>query len=55
MQMLLSTARASSEGLERIFSTFGLVHSKVRKKLGVKMTAKVVFLFKALNANSTDI
>ena len=35
--------------LERIFSRFGLVHSKIRNKLGVEKAAKLVFLYKVLN------
>ena len=45
----LHSARASSAGIERIFSTFGFVHSKIRNRLGTTKAAKLVFLFKLLN------
>ena len=45
----LLTAVASSSGVERIFSTFGLVQSKLRNKLGTDKAAKLVFLFKEYN------
>lgn len=40
---------ASSASVERIFSTFGLVHSKLRNRLGVEKAGKLVFLHKVLN------
>lgn len=43
------TASASSASVERIFSRFGLVHSKLRNRLGVEKAAKLVFLYKVLN------
>jgi len=45
----LLTATASSAGVERVFSSFGLVHSKLRNGLGVEKAGKLVFLFKLLN------
>lgn len=45
----LMTAKATSAGVERIFSTFGFVHSKLRNQLGVEKAAKLAFLFKSLN------
>lgn len=45
----LMTAVASSAGLERIFSSFGLVHSDLRNRLGVEKAAKLTFLMKTLN------
>ena len=39
----LHTARASSAGIERIFSTFGFVHSKIRNRLGTVKAGKLVF------------
>lgn len=42
-------ATASSAGIERIFSSFNLVHSKLRNRLGVEKASKLVFLFKSLN------
>lgn len=45
----LMTATASSAGIERIFSTFGLVHSDLRNRLGIEKAAKLTFLMKCLN------
>jgi len=45
----LFTAVASSAGIERIFSTYGLVHSKIRNRLGVEKSSKLVAIFKSLN------
>lgn len=45
----LVSAVAASSGVERIFSSYGLVHSKLRNRLGTHKAAKLVFLFKALN------
>lgn len=45
----LMTAKATSAGVERMFSTFGFVHSKIRNQLGVEKAAKLAFLFKSLN------
>lgn len=46
-QLLIATA--SSASVERLFSTYGLVHSKLRNKLGNEKAAKLVFLYKAFN------
>ena len=45
----LFTARASTSNIERIFSTFGLVHSKLRNRLQIQKAGKLVFLYKFLN------
>lgn len=45
----LFTAQASSASVERIFSTFGLVQSKLRNRLGTEKAGKLVFLFKCFN------
>ena len=45
----LLTAVASSASVERIFSTFGFVHSAVRNRLGIEKAGKLVFLFRVLN------
>lgn len=45
----LLSAVAASSGVERVFSSYGLVHSKLRNRLGTHKAAKLVFLFKALN------
>ena len=37
------TARASTDGIERIFSTFGLIHSKLRNRLQIQKAQKLVF------------
>ena len=47
----LFSAFASSAGVERVFSSYGLVHSKLRNRLGKEKAAKLVFLFKAMNKN----
>ena len=53
VQQLLS-AVASSSDVERVFSSYGLVHSKLRNRLGTEKAAKLVFLFKTMNANTAD-
>ena len=45
----LQTAVASSASIERVFSCFGLVHSKLRNRLGVEKAGKLVFIHKNLN------
>ena len=47
----LLTAIASSSGVERVFSSYGLVHTKLRNRLGTDKAAKFVFLFKIMNTN----
>ena len=42
-------AVSSSAGVERIFSTFGIVHSKLRNRLGADKAGKLVFIYKLLN------
>ena len=42
----------SSAGIERIFSTFGFVHSKVRNRLGTAKAGKLVFIYKLLNTHN---
>ena len=44
-------ASASSAGVERIFSTFGFIHSKIRNRLGTEKAGKLVFIYKLLNAS----
>ena len=41
----------STAGIERIFSTFGFVHSKVRNRLGTGKAGKLVFIYKLLNTH----
>ena len=45
----LLTAVASSAGVERIFSTFGYIHSNIRNRLGIEKAAKLVFIYRILN------
>lgn len=45
----LMIAKGSSAGVERIFSTFGLVQSKLRNRLGNEKAGKLVYLFKQFN------
>lgn len=47
----LLSARASSAAVERIFSTFGLVHNDLRNRLGTEKAGKLVFMFKCMNDN----
>ena len=47
--LALLNATASSASVERVFSTFGLVHSQLRNKLGIEKGGKLVFLHKLLN------
>lgn len=49
----LFTASASSAGVERIFSSYGLVHSKLRNRLGIEKSSKLVSIFKSLNKDFT--
>ena len=44
-------AITSTAGIERIFSTFGFVHSKVRNRLGTGKAGKLVFIYKLLNTH----
>lgn len=47
---LFSTV-ASSAGVERLFSTFGIVHSKLRNRLGSEKSSKLVAVFQHFNRN----
>ena len=42
---------ASSASVERVFSSFGLVHTKLRNRLGVERAAKLVFCYRMLRGN----
>lgn len=44
-------ATASSASVERMFSTFGFVHSDLRNRLGIEKGGKLVFLFRFYNQN----
>ena len=39
----------STAPLERLFSSFGMIHTNVRNRLGVEKTGKLVFCLKVLN------
>lgn len=45
-------ATASSASVERMFSTFGFVHSDIRNRMGIEKGGKLVFLFKLYNENA---
>ena len=49
----LFTAVASTAGLEHIFSSFWLVHFKLRNRLGNEKATKLTFLFLALIKKAT--
>jgi len=40
---------ASSAGIGRIFSWFGIVHSTLKNRIGVEKSSKLVSVFKSLN------
>ena len=50
----LLTAAASSAGVERIFSSFGLVHSNIRNRLRIEKAGKLDFLFKLFNQKALE-
>ena len=50
----LLTAVTSSSGVERVFSFYGLVHSKLRNCLGTEKASKLVFLFKSMNKHTPE-
>lgn len=45
---------ASSASIERIFSTFGLVLSKARNRLGIERAAKLVFCYRHLSVEDPE-
>lgn len=45
---VLLSCPASSASIERIFSNFGLIHSKLRNRLGVNTAAKLVMCYRML-------
>lgn len=54
----LLTSPASSASIERVFSTFDLIHTKARNRLGVERAAKLVFCYrhlKSVDLNEDDI
>ena len=44
----LLSAPGSSASVERVFSKFGLIHSKLRNRLGIKKVTKLVLYYKML-------
>lgn len=48
--LLLGTP-PSSASIERIFSSFGAIHTKIRNRLGNEKTAKLVFCYRMLRGN----
>ncbi|CAG7827052.1 unnamed protein product, partial [Allacma fusca] len=46
----LISASASTAGLERIFSLFGLVHTEIRNRLGNEKAGKLVFVLQSLKS-----
>jgi len=53
----LHTAIASPASIKRLFSAFGLVHTKLRNRLGTEKASKLVTIFEALNKKTekTDL
>jgi len=45
----LHTAIASPAGKKRLFSAFGLMHTKLRNRLGTEKLSKLVTILKTLN------
>ena len=45
----LQNAVAFTASVERIFSIFGLVHSKLRTRLGIEKAGKLVFFYRMFN------
>ena len=45
---ILLTCPASSAGLERLFSSFGLIHTKLRNRLWNEKVAKLVKVYTSL-------
>ncbi|KYQ47476.1 hypothetical protein ALC60_13501 [Trachymyrmex zeteki] len=54
LSMQVHTAVASSAGIERLFSTFGFIHSKVRNRLGIEKASKLVSIMKSLNSKNSE-
>ena len=50
----LSSLPASSASVERVFSTFGLVHNKLRNRLGTAKTEKLVRCNRMLKGRAED-
>jgi len=50
----LLSCPASSASVERIFSSFGSIHSKLRNRLGVERATKLVFCYRMLRGKVYD-
>lgn len=50
----LHSCPASSASVERVFSSFGIVHNKLRNRLGVERAAKLVFCYRMLRGSVSD-
>ena len=50
----LMSAPATSASLEQIFSTFGYVQSKLKNRLKLEQTAKLVFCYRHLRAKHVE-
>ena len=50
----LSSLPASSASVERVFSTFGYVHTKLRNRLGNEKTEKLVRCNRMLKGKAED-
>jgi len=50
----LHSCPASSASVERVFSSFGIVHNKLRNRLGVERAAKLVFCCRMLRGSICD-
>ena len=49
VQIMSDLQQASSASIERIFSNFSFIHFKLRNKLGVEKTAKLVMCYRMLS------
>ena len=49
LMITLQSASASSASLERVFSTFGIVMTKLRNRLGLGRAQKLVFIYRMLH------
>lgn len=49
----LTNETASSAGVERVFASFGLVHSKLRSRRRVEKAGQLVFLYKMFNKKNS--
>jgi len=50
----LLSCPASSASVERVFSSFGIIHTKLRNRLGFERAAKLVFCYRMLRGKNTD-